>query len=78
MASGTSFRRSCPTCGRALEIRVDLLGKEVECVHCGGSFTASEASHRQDDDLKIEQLLRRAQQYVDSVAPSNQASAEHL
>lgn len=69
MASGTFFVRSCPTCGRALEVRVELLGKDVECVHCGAEFTANERSERRDSDLKIEQLLARAQQYIDSVSP---------
>ena len=68
MASGTFFVRSCPTCGRALEVRVELLGKRVECVHCGANFTATEQAARQQDDLRIEQVLNRAQRFIDSVS----------
>ena len=78
MAAGTFFVRSCPTCGRALEVRVELLGKDVECVHCGATFSANEESGRVDDDKRIEQLLARAQQYIDSVAPVDSATAERF
>lgn len=76
MASGTFFVRSCPTCGRKLEIRVELLGREVECVHCRASFTADTQEAKQIDDQKIEQVLAKAQEYIDSVAPIDSAPAE--
>lgn len=78
MAAGTFFVRSCPTCGRALEVRVELLGRQVECVHCGATFTASEESQSARDDLRIEQVLARAQQYIDSIQPLNSAAAERF
>lgn len=78
MASGTYFLRSCPTCGRSLEVRVELLGRDVECVHCGANFTANEASASAHDDLKIEQLLARAQRYIDSVASLDSAAAKQF
>lgn len=75
MASGTFFVRSCPTCGRALEVRIELLGKDVECVHCGSNFLASEQPPaKQEEDLRIDRLLERAQHYIDSVAPANPAT----
>ena len=76
MASGTFFVRACPTCGRSLEVRVELLGRDVECVHCGGIFMANERPATTHDDLKIEQLLARAQRYIDSVAPLDSATSE--
>ncbi len=67
MASGTYFVRACPTCGRQLEVKVELLGRQVECVHCRATFTASEQSEGSRDDQRIEQVLARAQQYIESV-----------
>ncbi len=67
MASGTFFVKSCVTCGRLLEIRVELLGKKVECVHCGAGFIAREANDDPDAE-RVEQALALAQAYIDSVA----------
>lgn len=71
MASRTIFVRSCPTCGRALEIRVELLGKDVECVHCGAGFTANQHCEASQQDVRIDRVLARAKKYIDSVAPTN-------
>jgi DNA-directed RNA polymerase subunit M/transcription elongation factor TFIIS len=73
MASRTMFVRSCPTCGRTLEIRVELLGRKVECVHCGAGFTANQSSDASQQELRIDRVLERAKQYIDSVAPANSA-----
>ena len=67
MASGTYFVRGCPTCGRNLEIRVELLGRQVECVHCGADFNAREQASTHVDDKRVEQALARAQAYIDSI-----------
>lgn len=74
MASGTFFVRSCTTCGRSLEIRVELLGKKVECVQCGAEFVAREENDDPDAE-RVEQALARAQAYIDSVAPTNAAAS---
>jgi DNA-directed RNA polymerase subunit RPC12/RpoP len=76
MASGTFFVRSCPTCGRKLEVRVELLGRQVECVHCGANFTAHERPSDAADDLRIEQILARAQRYIESVTPVDPTAAK--
>lgn len=76
MASSTFFVRSCPTCGRSLEVRVELLGRDVECVHCGANFVAREQPCNVHDDQKIEQLLARAQRYIDSVPAIDTTSTE--
>lgn len=65
MSTGTYFIRSCPTCGRTLEVRVTLLGREVECVHCGANFLACEQPEH--DDARVEQVLARAQRYIESL-----------
>ncbi|MBX3423635.1 MAG: response regulator [Pirellulaceae bacterium] len=71
MAARTCFNRSCPTCGRSLEIRVELLNRQVECSHCLATFVASHdqfgASLCQEEsvsDLRIEQALARTQQFL--------------
>ncbi|RMF37872.1 MAG: hypothetical protein D6753_16775 [Planctomycetota bacterium] len=66
MPTGTFFVRACPTCGRNLEVRVELMAREVECVHCGASFIASAESSSIFDDQRIEQILARAQQYIEA------------
>lgn len=66
MAAGTYFIRSCPTCGRSLEIRVELLNRRVECSHCHANFVATEVEERSISDLRIEQALARTQQFLAS------------
>lgn len=36
----TYFWQECPACGRTLRIRVEHLGCQVICRHCGRRFTA--------------------------------------
>ncbi len=67
MATGTYFIRSCPTCGRSLEIRVELLNRQVECTHCRAKFTASEHSDSAISEYRIEKALARTQQFLASV-----------
>lgn len=76
MASGTFFVRACPTCGRNLEVRVELLGREVECVHCGATFRATQDCRDVVDDQRIEQVLARAQRYIESVESLNSTLGE--
>lgn len=76
MASGTYFFRSCPTCGRHLNVRIELLGREVECTQCRAIFVANEETESGRDDQRIEQILARAQRYIDSVHPGNPTTAE--
>ena len=60
------FTRSCPTCGRRVEIRASLLGRTVACQHCGANFTANSSDDPVDhfDDghrlmARVEQALNR-------------------
>lgn len=76
MAAGTYFVKPCPTCGRKLEVRIELLGREVECVHCSAVFTANERVDTGPDELKINRLIAKAQEYIDSTANVNAATSE--
>jgi hypothetical protein len=67
MAVGTYFVRSCPTCGRHLQIRVELLNRPVECTHCTAVFIAGETDSGLESDWRIEQALARTQQFLASV-----------
>lgn len=40
MSRSTYFVQECPTCGRNLQVRVQYLGKQVLCQHCGARFEA--------------------------------------
>ena len=42
MAKTVYFVQECPTCGRALHVRVEYLGKRLVCEHCGGALIASD------------------------------------
>ena len=44
MSHSTYFVQECPTCGRNLQVRVQYLGKQVVCQHCGARFEAYDAS----------------------------------
>jgi hypothetical protein len=43
MRAPLRYVQSCTTCGRLLEVRVELLGKPIACPHCHAQFTASAA-----------------------------------
>lgn len=59
------FDQSCPTCGRRLQIRVDLLGRIVACKHCRAQFTAAQQNTSVDEHRLIE-LLSRAEEFLAS------------
>jgi hypothetical protein len=40
----TRFRQDCKTCGRVLLVRVEVLGLQVACSHCGSCFLATDAA----------------------------------
>jgi len=65
--TATFFYQECPTCGRALRVRINYLGKTVVCEHCQGSFTAQDpqnvaavpAVHELSSLERAEELLAR-------------------
>lgn len=65
--TATFFYQECPTCGRALRVRINYLGKTVVCEHCQGSFTAHDPqnaaevpeTHEPSPLERAEELLAR-------------------
>ena len=49
MAKSTYFVQECPTCGRALHVRVEYIGRALVCQHCNAPV-----------DLFLEMLFRMA------------------
>lgn len=70
----TYFVQECPTCGRRLEVRVEYLGKAVNCQHCGGQFVASDPANAGAPLVETtEDVLRRAEQLLQMTAPPVEA-----
>jgi hypothetical protein len=67
MASGMVFVRPCPTCGRNLEIRVELLGREVQCRHCSAEFVATQRCETPWIDAAVDRALAKAERYMASI-----------
>lgn len=67
MPKSTYYVQECPTCGRSLQIRIEYLGKQVVCQHCGACFEACEpgsaAYPPSDSSLS---LLQRADELLES------------
>ncbi len=64
-SSSIRFTRSCPTCGRRVEIRASLLGDSVVCQHCQAEFVASvvdDDRHQVDENHR---LMARVQRVLD-------------
>jgi DNA-directed RNA polymerase subunit M/transcription elongation factor TFIIS len=68
MPSGAFFIRSCPTCGRSLEVRVEYLGKRVSCRHCSAEFDTSDPPYYSDGASESSlNLLARAEELIETV-----------
>ena len=76
------FHQHCPVCGRVVRVRVSLLGRQVFCQHCHGSFVASDPSMADGepaaavpvvDDLieRANDLLARARSSSDAEQPAS-------
>jgi len=81
------FTRSCPTCGRRIQIRGSLLGQVVACRHCNAEFVAmaSDESLGSVDDGqrlmdRVDSVLSRSRPPVLGKQPSQKAntSPTHL
>ncbi len=65
MSRNTYFVQECPTCGRKLEVRVQYLGKQVLCQHCGARFEAYDpGSAAYPPPASSISLLERAEQLL--------------
>ena len=65
MAKSTYFVQECPTCGRALHVRVEYLGRELVCQHCNGKFVAADGEGAPSSGIK---LLERAEELLQFAA----------
>ena len=69
MSKSTYFVQECPTCGRALHVRVEYLGRQLICQHCGGPITASDVEGASGAAALTESaLIRRADALLQAVA----------
>jgi hypothetical protein len=77
MSNSVRFAKVCPTCGRTLQIPVDLLGKEVRCQGCGASLRASageefpKSGPSEDLDSKVDRLIQAADKQLQHFTPVN-------
>lgn len=68
MSKSTFFVQNCPTCSRALEVRVWYLGREVMCRHCGAPFIASLPDNSGGGNgIGDSALMRRVDELLDMV-----------
>lgn len=72
------FHQQCPVCGRVVRVRVSLLGRQVFCQHCQGSFVASDPSMGGgeptcDEVPVVDDLIERANQLLARARSSDDA-----
>jgi hypothetical protein len=67
MPQTTYFVKECPTCGRKLQVRVEYLGREMVCNHCGGDFLAGDAQDvfTPSDEECSDAILLRVDELID-------------
>jgi hypothetical protein len=71
MTRNTYFVQECPTCGRNLQVRVQYMGKQVLCQHCGARFEACDpSSGAYPPPSSSLSLLERAEQLLQTTAAS--------
>jgi hypothetical protein len=77
MPSSVRFAKVCPTCGRTLQIPVELLGKDVCCHGCGAGFRANageisaKAGAAEDIDERVDRLIQAADKQLQHFSPAS-------
>ena len=67
MSRTTYFIQECPTCGRNLQVRVEYLGKQIVCQHCGDQFEGCDPSSAAYPPSQSGiDLLRRADELLET------------
>ena len=66
MTHTTFFVKECPTCGRKLQVRIEYLGREMMCNHCGGDFIAHENPSPQLAPESNDAMIARVDKLLDS------------
>lgn len=74
MSTTTYFLQECSTCGRSLRVRVEYLGAQVVCQHCGAEFQASDSHGASSSTDTGSDILRRVDDLLDSVKLSRHSS----
>lgn len=64
MTHSTYFVQECPTCGRALQIRVEYLGRALTCQHCRGKLEARDPENELPQVNDSLALLQRADELL--------------
>ncbi len=59
MSHTTFFVKECPTCGRKLQVRIEYLGREMMCNHCGGDFVADDTITTTDEYESGDAIIAR-------------------
>jgi len=61
------FVQECPTCGRRLDVKVNLLGKKILCEHCRASFLATDCTEDPESIFSCghEDLMERADHLIE-------------
>ena len=62
--STTFFVQECPTCGRQLQIRLELLGRTIACPQCDAPIEASDSTMQSDSLHDSAELLLRADELL--------------
>ncbi len=76
MTRSTYFVQECPTCGRNLQVRVQYLGKQVLCQHCGARFEACDpSSGAYPPPSSSLSLLERAEQLLQTTSAAGIGSS---
>jgi hypothetical protein len=76
MSNSVRFAKVCPTCGRTLQIPVELLGREVCCHGCGAGLraTISQDSNKtggsEDIDARVDRLIQAADKQLQHFTPA--------
>ncbi len=70
MSRSTYFVQECPTCGRNLQVRVQYLGKQIVCQHCGARFEAYDPGSAYPAPPSSLSLLERAEQLLQTASAS--------
>ena len=64
------FTRSCPTCGRRIQIRGSLLGRTVACRHCNAEFIAMATDDTAGSVDDAQRLMDRVDAVLSRTHPS--------
>ena len=79
MPRSTYFVQECPTCGRNLQVRVEYLGKQVICQHCGARFEACEpGSAAYPPNGSSLSVLERAERLIQTASSVGAQSDMHV